>query len=70
MKMKNMLEKILSISLGSITGMVGTVVLNNVLEVLVMGFLAGVVGWFGGKAARWINKKCNDCLKYFYTKKK
>lgn len=59
--MKNMLEKILSVSFGSVTGLVSSIMTGKVMEVIILSFLGGVVGWFGGKAARWIDKKCR-CL--------
>jgi hypothetical protein len=66
-KMKNMLEKFLSVSVGSVAGFISTIMTGKVIEVIILSFLGGVVGWFGGKAAKWIDKKCK-CL--FHKKEK
>jgi len=52
-----MQEKILSISFGSITGCISSIFTDKIIEVLVMTFLGGFLGWFGGKFARWIDKE-------------
>jgi len=62
---KEMYEKILSVCLGSFTGFVSAIVTDKLVDVLILSFIGGVIGWFGGRAARWIDKNC----RCYFTKK-
>ena len=52
-------EKVLSILTGFLTGGITTILTDKIIDVLFMSFIGGVVGWFGGKTAKWIDKKCD-----------
>ena len=66
-KMKNIMhDNILSITLGALTACLSSMMFDKVMEMLILSFIGGIVGWIGGKIARWIDKKC-ECL---FRKKK
>jgi hypothetical protein len=58
---KQMHEKVLSVCFGSVTGLISAIMIDRIIEVLILSFLGGVVGWFGGRVARWLDKKAG-CL--------
>jgi len=61
--MKQMYEKILSISFGGIIGFFSGILTDRFVEVILMSLLGGIAGWYGGKIAKWIDVKCANILK-------
>jgi hypothetical protein len=64
-----MFEKVCSVCTGSVTAFVSSLMIDKLLEVIILSFLGGVVGWFGGRAAKWMDKKFGCLFQQIKTKR-
>ena len=57
-----MFEKLLSISSGTAVGLADSLTNNNWMHVVIMSFVGGLIGWFGGQTAHWILIKIKKAI--------
>jgi len=52
-----MKEKFVSIFSGAVLGLIGTITMERVVDVIIMSFIGGVAGALGHTFFKWIKKK-------------
>jgi len=52
-----MLGKILSVIFGSSVGFIASLMNDKFFQALVLAFVGGFIGWWGGKFAKYVNEK-------------